>query len=197
MEVMGAGMSSHTRVIVATGMIMWSAMAISRMLPVASAQPPSSPSVRTAADLAVGLAQSGHSAGMVIRLPTALEPMLAREQSQTNELLINQSPFGIWIRNDVSDAKAIPALAPAAAAEETILGFAQQTGLDAAKWRGTATYLLKSPAAAVCSVKLRSSLPHVVASRNLVDLVTSAIHAATNAKVPGGYVGSCIGASEY
>jgi hypothetical protein len=123
--------------------------------------------------------------------------MLAREQSQTNELLINQSPFGIWIRNDVSEPKAIPALASAAAAEGSILGFAQQTGLEAAKWRGTATYLLKSPAAAMCSVKLRSSLPHVVASRNLVDLVTSAIHAATNAKVPGGYVGSCIGANEY
>jgi hypothetical protein len=120
--------------------------------------------------------------------------MLAREQSQMET---DRSPFGIWIRNDVSEPKAIPAIASAAAAEGTILGFAQETGLQAAKWRGTATYLLKSPAAAVCSVKLRSSLPHVVASRNLVDLVTSAIHAATNAKVPGGYVGSCIGANEY
>jgi hypothetical protein len=96
----------------------------------------------------------------------------------------------------ISDPTCAPALAPAAAADGTILGFAQQTGVDAAKWPGT-TYLLKSPAAAVCSVKLRSSLPHAVASRNLVDLVTSAIHAATNTKVPGGYVGSCIGANEY
>ena len=153
--------------------------------------------LRSAADLAVALAQSGHSAGMVITLPAPLEVTLAREQSRPNAFLINRSPFGVWIRNDLSAANDIPSLATDAQAEAAVAGVAVRSDLGIAKWRNTSTYLLKSPSAATCAARLRTPLASAVENRNFVDLVTSAIRVATGARVPGGFVGSCVGVSDY
>jgi hypothetical protein len=179
----------------ATVTIVASALVIVRAS-MSSLQQPGGAVVESAADLAVGLVQSGHSAGMIIRLPTALDSTLATEQSLPNGFLINQSPFGVWIRS-VSSANNIPGLVAPGQAEAAITGFAVRAGWHAAKWRGTPTYLLKSPLATACAAKLLTPLPTAVENRNVVDLVTSAIHVATKAKVPGGYVGSCIGATEF
>ena len=153
--------------------------------------------LRSAADLAVGLAQSGHPAGMVITLPAPLEVTLAREQSRPNAFLINRSPFGVWIRNEVSAANEIPSLSTDAQAEAAVAGFAVRSGLQIAKWRNTPTYLLKSPSAATCAARLRTPLASAAVNRNLVELVASAIRVATSAKVPGGFVGSCVGVADY
>src|SRR5260221_2444255 len=153
--------------------------------------------LRSAADLAVGLAQSGHAAGMVIALPAPLEVALAREQSQPNAFLINRSPFGVWIRNDVSGAKDIPSLSTDAQAEAAVVDFAARSGLQIAKWRNTHIYLLKSPYAGTCAARLRAALASAVVDRYLVELVATAIHVATSAKVPGGFVGSCVCVADY
>lgn len=153
--------------------------------------------VQTSADLAVALAQSGYSAGLVLELPPHLNSVLQREQSRTKSFLTNRSAFGVWMRNDASPGNERALFTTPAAVDAAAARMASTAGMVATRWRNTSVYLLKAPTAGVCLAGLKSKLPEAVASRNIVELVTSAVRSATGAKVPGGYVGSCVGTNDF
>ena len=158
---------------------------------------PAAPTPKSIADVAVALAQNKQSAGMIITLPAHLAGTLQREQAQASGFLINRSPFGVWIRHEVSGPGHVPVLPTADDADTTIAKFARQFGVQAMRWRRTSTYILRSDHAAACSAQLRAPLRTGVENKHLLDLVSAAINDATGAKVPGGFVGSCAGDTEY
>jgi hypothetical protein len=158
---------------------------------------PAVPSPQSIADAAVALAQNQQSAGVIIRLPARLETALQREQTQPGGFLINRSPFGVWIRNEVSGPGQIPTLRTPGEVDTAVAGFATQFGVQATRWRRTSTYVLRSAEAGACAVQLRAPLRADVEHKHLVDLVSAAINNATGAEVPGGFVGSCVGDTEY
>jgi hypothetical protein len=153
--------------------------------------------VQTSADLAVAIAQSGYAGGVVLTLPTHLSAALLRERNRTNAFLTTRSAFGVWLRNDASPGNERLLLPTSADAEAAMSRIAGSTGLTVTHWRNTPAYLLKAPSAGVCLAALRNKLPEAVSSRNVVDLITAAVRVATRTKVPGGYIGSCIGTNDF
>ncbi len=56
--------------------------------------------------------------------------------------------------------------------------------------------LLRHKGAGFCSAVLRKRLPDSVESKEIHDLMARIIHGATGAKVPGGFIASCVGDNE-
>ena len=178
-------------------MLLAIAVVIARLSIHAQEVKPPAQAVETSADLAVAIAQSGYAGGVVLTLPPHLSAALLREQNRTNAFLTTRSAFGVWLRNDASPGNERLLLTTPAEAEAAMSRVAGSAGLAVTHWRNTPAYLLKAPSAGVCLAALRNRLPEAVSSRNVVDLITAAVRTATRTKVPGGYIGSCIGTNDF
>jgi hypothetical protein len=99
--------------------------------------------IQTSANLALALAQSGYSAGIVLNLPTHLQSVLVREQSRTNAFLSSRSAFGVWLHNDASPGNEHALLRTPAEADAAIAQLTASTGMTISRWRNSRVYLLK------------------------------------------------------
>jgi len=149
-------------------------------------------------DLAIEIVKSGGAAGIVAELPSSLGPKLARLKAQSQLAMTDRSAFTAWVEHRTAARPSVVVPRSPAGLLEYLREYLAHRPEDwsVTSARGATVAILKSSAAVACNRALQRTLRSDVEGRSLDLLVSDAVRAATDARVPRGFVGTCMAASQ-
>jgi hypothetical protein len=145
--------------------------------------------------VAMALAATGQSAGMIVKLLDELNADFRRAKARADAFATDTTAFSAILHGPLPQP-VLPVQGDISA--EQILrtyaaGQPREWDLHVAGRFGVMT--LSSRSAPVCAAALRARLRGPQSGASMLDLVSAVSHDATGARVPGGFVGSCVGAN--
>jgi hypothetical protein len=145
--------------------------------------------------VAMALAAAGHSAGIVVKLPEGLRADFRRAKGRTDAFAGDKTAFSV-ILHGLPPERVLP-VQGGISAEQTLRAYAarQPSEWDLHTAGRFAVMTLASRAAPVCAAALHTRVRNPQSGTSMLQLISAVIHDATGASVPGGFVGTCVGAN--